>query len=116
MTTPHQIDWLADAQFQRTATRPPRARRADPQTSHEAAKRAAEFASNHEARIFEAIKASAARGATAKEIAAVADLTDVQVSRRLKAMSETERIERRALTDCSGFESRNGCAIWWARA
>lgn len=115
MIEPRQLDWLADASLQRTVTHPPRARRADPQTSHQAAKRAAEFAGNHEARIFDAIQAAGNRGATAKEIAAVTGLTDVQVSRRLKAMGETERIERRALTDCSGFESRNGCAIWWAR-
>lgn len=91
----------------------PLARNTDPSTSHDAAARAAHSVAKHEAWIFDAIHQAGERGATAKEISAATKLSDVQVNRRLAAMGRRNIIERSPLTDCSGFESRNGCAVWW---
>lgn len=88
-------------------------RRDDPDTSARAAVKALEFKGRHEGAIFGAICDAGNRGATAKEIAAVTRLTDVQVNRRLGAMGARGVIERSSKTDCSGFDARNGCAIWW---
>lgn len=116
-TTPQQMDWIGEASFSRTMTHAPtpRARRADPDTSRAAAANAAEFAGDHERRILAAIKAAGERGATAKEIARTTGLTDVQVNRRLHAMTGIERRLRKDAASDRDFERREGCAIWWAR-
>ena len=88
------------------------AKRDGPQTSKEAAARAVNFRASPEASIFAAICDSDARGATMHEIAVVTGLEPVQVGRRLGAMGARRVIERRALTDCSGFEARGGCCVW----
>jgi hypothetical protein len=103
-----QLDWLQEGSFARVTTRPaeqPRARRLDPETSHEAAEKAAGFAARHEAAIFGAIHDSGPRGATAKEIARSTRLTDVQVNRRLGNMGERGLIRRNG-------EKRDGCMVW----
>lgn len=99
----------------------PLARRTDPQTSHAAADRVPSFKAKHEAAIYGAIFEAGERGATAKEIASVTDLTDVQVNRRLSAMGERRVIKRKVIEwiEVRGqmfarcvYEKRNGCAVW----
>lgn len=90
----------------------PLARRSDPETSYRAADRATQFKAKHESTIFNAIFEAGPRGATAKEIAAVTGLTDVQVNRRLGNMGRRGVIERNANTDCSEYEQRGGCCVW----
>lgn len=101
---------------------PPRARTRDPQTSHDAAERAAEFAATHEGIIFGALHDAGMRGATIKEIAAMTRLSDVQVARRLCAMerNKTVRREQIGIREVRGrlfstpvYTARNGCAVWW---
>lgn len=89
------------------------ARRADPETSKQAAREAVTFTGKHEAAIFGAIHDAGERGATAKEIARSTGLTDVQVNRRLGAMGERGLIERRY--EGGELVKREGCAIWWRR-
>jgi predicted transcriptional regulator len=82
------------------------ARRTDPQTSHDAAQLSLEFSAKHEAKIFGAICDAAAYGATAKEIARVTNLSDVQVNRRLGNMGARGLIVR------NRDEHREGCCVW----
>lgn len=91
----------------------PRARRSDPATSHDAAERARAFTAKHEATIFGAISDAGDTGATYKEIAKATGMEPVAVARRLSAMGARGLIERSAKSDCSGFEARYGCAVWW---
>jgi DNA-binding MarR family transcriptional regulator len=77
-------------------------RRSDPDTSAKAAVKALEFKAGHEAQVYAAL---ANGDMTAKEIAQVTGLTDVQVSRRLGAMSERKLIERTGVV-------RNNCCVW----
>lgn len=91
----------------------PLSRRSDPETSHAAAEKSADFRAKHEARIFGAIFDAGEKGATYREIAAATGMEPVAVARRLKGMERRGLIERSALTDCSGFESRDGCAVWY---
>jgi len=93
--------------------RPLLARRRDPVTSKQAAQRALNFVCSHEATIFGAICDAGEKGATYREIARATGMEPVAVARRLKAMEVRGLIERSALSDCSGFEARDGCAIWW---
>ena len=92
------------------------ARRSDPQTSHDAAERAMVFRSTHEGKIYGALLQAGERGATAKEIAAVTPLTDVQANRRLCAMDRRGLITRNALFHLSNeefeYEQRGGCSVW----
>lgn len=88
-------------------------RRTDPITSRVAAERAVNFRAKHESLIYGAIFEAGDHGSTAKEIAAVTGLTDVQVNRRLGAMGQRGVIERNPHSDCSGFEQRGGCCVWW---
>ena len=92
----------------------PLSRRSAPETSHVAAEKSASFRAKHEARIFGAIFDAGERGANYREIAAATGLEPVAVARRLKGMERRGLITRSALYDCSGFESRDGCACWWA--
>jgi len=83
----------------------PRSRATDVATSHDAAERAKTFVAAHEAKIFEAIYQAGERGATAKEIAAITGLSDVQVNRRLGNMGERGLIVRNG-------QRRDGCFAW----
>lgn len=90
----------------------PLSRRSDPETSHVAAEKSADFRAKHESRIFGAIFEAGDRGLNYREIAAATGMEPVAVARRLKGMERRGLITRAALTDCSGFESRNGMCIW----
>lgn len=90
------------------------ARRDDPVTSHVAAEKAVSFIASHQAKIFAVLgMAIANTGMTYREIAHHADLEPVTVARRLKAMERKRLIFREALTDCSGFSSRDGMCLWF---
>lgn len=89
------------------------ARRADPDTSHRAAAGTDGFRARHEGRIFGALHEAGERGMTYREIAGATGMEPVAVARRLKAMERRGVIRRAPLSDCSGFESRDGMAIWW---
>lgn len=103
----HQLDWLADAAFSSAmVTHPPRARRTDVETSHQAAERATRFAGKHEAAIFGYLHDHQA-GATYREIAAGTGLEPVAVARRLKGLQE------RAGVYADG--KRDGMQIWRIR-
>ena len=91
----------------------PLARNTDPSTSHDAAGKASEFKACHEAKIFDALHFAGHMGATYREIAQTTGMEPVAVARRLRAMERRRLIERSALMDCSGFESRNGMCSWW---
>ena len=92
----------------------PLSRRTDPETSHVAAEKSADFRAKHEARIFGAIFDAGEKGATYKEIAAATGLEPVAVARRLKGMERRGLIERWLVEDFGKYESRDGMAIWWA--
>lgn len=92
---------------------PALARRTDPATSHCAAHNAQAFKAKHEARIFGALHDAAPGGLTYREIAQLTGMEPVAVARRLKSMERRGLITRSALADCSGFESRDGMAVWW---
>lgn len=76
-------------------------RRSDHDTSAAAAVKALSFKAGHEATIYAAL---ANGDMTAKEIAEVTRLDSVQVSRRLKSMTERRLIERTSL-------KRDGCYV-----
>lgn len=77
-------------------------RKTDPITSHQAAQRAVEFMAGHESLIWGALLEGEY---TAKEMAQITRLTDVQINRRLKGMADRRLIERTG-------EIRQGCAVW----
>lgn len=83
----------------------PAARRRDPETSKAAARRAVEFASNHHARIFEAL----ARPGTIHELAARCGLDHVAIARRLPEMAKGGLAE-------ATQERREGCRVWRRKA
>lgn len=91
----------------------PAARRLDPATSHDAARKAASFANNHSTLILAAM----GHGGTYKEIAARCGLERHAVARRLKELESVGRVCRKEIgrTDKGApiYEARNGCAIWW---
>lgn len=80
-------------------------RRRDPQTSREAAERSGKFRGRHEALILEALKAGPM---TKDEIATATGLTDIQVARRGKEMTEAGLVT-------IGPETRDGCRVWKRR-
>ena len=80
-------------------------RRTDPPTSRQAAQRAVEFMAGHESLIWGALLAGEY---TAKEMAQITRLTDVQINRRLKGMADRRLIERTG-------QVREGCAVWRKR-
>jgi predicted ArsR family transcriptional regulator len=121
VSSPAQLDWLAEA-HDHSVTHPPLARRTDPQTSHAAAARAALFTGDHETRILAAVDRAGAQGATAKEIATATGLTDVQVNRRLCRMGDRGLIERRFTPEAErptpmefDYQKRGRHAIWWRK-
>lgn len=69
-----------------------RARRDDPDTSHGAAERAAEFAGKHKARILEALRRSP-NGATKDEISRVTGIDPVAVARRMRELANEGLVE-----------------------
>lgn len=104
-----QLDWLQEGSFARVTTRPaehPRARRVDPETSHEAAERATAFVGKHESTIFAYILAHP-EGSTYRQIAAGTKLEPVAVARRLKGLQE------RAGVYADG--KRDGMQVWKVR-
>lgn len=85
---------------------PPRARRSDPSTSHEAAKRAARFAASHAGRILEALRI---HPMTAKEISTHTGLSVEQVCRRLPEITGAHVMAR------GGHAiERDGYRVWMA--
>ncbi|MGL4573275.1 MAG: hypothetical protein ACRCV9_00635 [Burkholderiaceae bacterium] len=68
---------------------PPRARRTDPATSHEAALSASTLAAGHRARLLLAIR-EAGRPVGATELAHMTGLTQVQVCRRLNELGQSK--------------------------
>ena len=96
----------------------PLSRRSDPVTSRDAAEHSDTFRAKHESKIFGALVDAGDKGMTYREIAAATGLEPVAVGRRLKGMERRGVIERATLRDCdgfaSGFEARDGMAIWWA--
>lgn len=91
----------------------PRARRRDPETSHDAAREATALAKDHCTRIATVITAAGARGACARELARRTGLTVVQIDRRLHEIDGIERRVREGATKANQFQRREGCAIWW---
>lgn len=91
---------------------PVRARKRDPETSREAARKAASFANNHSKLILAAI----GHGGTYKEIADRCGLERHAVARRLKELESVGSVYRKEIgrTDKGApiYEARNGCAIW----
>lgn len=77
----------------------PRARRRDPATSHDAAKRAERFARTHAGRILAVFEKNAPIAFTARSLSFLTKLTIVQVDRRLGEMPQIERTGHTA----SGF-------------
>ena len=77
------------------------ARAGDPQTSHDAAERAAAFGVNHRNRIMAALDAPG----TIKELAERCGLDHVAVARRMK---ECERLGLAA----PSADRRDGCRVW----
>jgi hypothetical protein len=69
----------------------PRARRRDPSTSHEAAKRADRFAQSHAGRILAAFRSGEFSTWTASELSCWTELTVVQIDRRLHEIPQIER-------------------------
>lgn len=84
--------------------KPPRARRRDPATSHQAAASAESFAHQHAGMILAALETPG----TAKEIAQRCGLTSVQVSRRGVEMEKAGLVR-------IGPEVRDGCRVWRRR-
>lgn len=80
---------------------PPAARKRDPETSKDAARRAVEFASGHHARIFEALQTPG----TIYEIGQRCGLDHVAVARRLPEMAKAGLAQP---TD----DRRAGCRVW----
>ncbi len=85
---------------------PVRARRTDPQTSHDAAKAAERFATTHMGRILAALKAHGP--STPAELADHTGLTVVQVCRRLP--------EAEAMRKAFPLGQRGGYRIWTCAA
>ena len=83
----------------------PVARRTDPQTSHDAAKRAERFATTHAGRILSALKAHG--HSTPAELSDHTGLTVVQLCRRLP------ELEAQGLAKPTG-EVVNGFRVWKA--
>lgn len=84
---------------------PARARRTDPQTSHDAAKAAEKFATTHMGRILSALKAHGP--STPRELECHTGLTVVQLCRRLPEM------QRQGYAEPTG-EILGGYRVWKA--
>lgn len=80
----------------------PSARRLDPETSREAARKAASFANNHRDRIHAAL----AEPGNIYDIAERTGLDHVAVARRMKEMQEM------GLAVTVDGERRDGCRVW----
>lgn len=84
----------------------PRARRRDPQTSHDAARKAERFANSHAGRILNVFMYFSRADWTAHELTDMAGLSVVQIDRRLP---ELPQIERTGAT-------RGGFTVWRLKA
>ena len=98
--TPAQLDRPA---LHFVDLQPVRARRTDPQTSHDAAKRAERFAATHAGKILAALKAHGP--CTPEGLSMVTGLTVVQIDRRMY------ELEDRDLAKPTG-EVVNGFRVW----
>jgi hypothetical protein len=112
-----QLDWLSDAQSERKrGTRGlladlPRARRRDPQTSHQAAegiRRSGELGKQQRA-VLEAVRAHP--GKTAVELAALSGLNRWAISRRLPELQPVH-VRRGPPRDCT--INRRPQSTWFA--
>jgi hypothetical protein len=88
-----------------------RARRTDPDTSHQAAADAAAFAGSHCERILRAL--SAVANATPHELTLSTGLTVVQLDRRLPELEKAGRA--RVVVDADGKPMQRGSARVWER-
>lgn len=84
-----------------------RARRSDPETSHEAARRAGEFAGHHHARILAALAQDAR---TIYELAHSTGIDHVAVARRMKELEDAGLVVRTSLRRNS--PSGRPCVVW----
>ena len=97
-----QLSIFAQVEEQLSRLGPPRARRADPETSHQAATKAASFAVNHRNRIMAVLT----EPLTIKEIAARCPGIDhVAVARRMPELKDLGLAEPTE-------EKRDGCRVW----
>lgn len=90
---------------------PVRARRTDPETSHQAAKQAAKFAASHAGRILAALKLHGPK--TAHELELLIGLTVVQCDRRLPELAKAGLVRVSKLDDGADVV-RDGCRVWMA--
>lgn len=86
-----------------------RARRTDPETSHIAAAGSSHRPANNE-RILAALKSLYGYRGTCYEIAKAAEMTHIEVARRMKMLEETGYVIRSALrrAGASGYP----CTVW----
>jgi len=89
----------------------PRARRRDPATSHEAAKRADRFAKSHAGRILAVFQSCADFTYTADELARHTGLSVEQVCRRLPEIAEVEVVRENGQDRAEG-----GFRVWRLRS
>lgn len=99
---------------------PPRARRTDPATSHDAAEKALEFAASHAALIWNALCAMP-DGGTIADLERVTRLDKVQCARRLAAMERKGTVKRNRIdwtmrrgVAVEVYEQRAGYCVWRA--
>jgi hypothetical protein len=85
----HQVDWLEDGHLSNVSTHPPRARKRDPETSHEAAARSHEFSGKHASAIFCWLRDHLEQGGTFHEIAGGTGIDAIAVARRIAELRET---------------------------
>jgi hypothetical protein len=91
----------------------PRARRSDPESSKQAAKRAQDFAATHAGRLLEALRTHGPL--SPKQFHALTGLTHVQADRRRKELLEAGLIRIKTAEDGTPF-TRDGCEVWEAVA
>lgn len=88
-----------------------RARKSDPATSHEAARKAERFASSHAGRIVSALQLNGPR--TAQELSKLTGLTVVQIDRRTIELQRAGRIDVAYLPH-GGLHVIDGFRVWRA--
>jgi hypothetical protein len=90
---------------------PVRARRTDPQTSHDAAKRSEKFADSHAGRILAALKLHGAMSPA--QMFSFTGLSVVQIDRRRKEMITAGYVRLKRLDD-GAVAKHDGFEIWEA--
>lgn len=89
----------------------PRARRTDPSTSHEAAKRAEKFQRGHHKKILEYLESIAPYTATYVDIANATELDRHAVARRLGELEKDGRIVKEGIGQ---LPNGNKAGVWRA--